>query len=55
MCDNQGGQCHSSVMSVKSAGRSDMVFVSAIESFDDLFEMTIEFGFFVEVLQPDDF
>ena len=31
-----------------------MVFVSTIEALDDLLEVTIEFGFFVEVFQSDD-
>ena len=54
MGDNQGGERHAAVMSFKPAGSADMVLVSAIESFDDLFEMAIDFGFFIEVLQPED-
>ena len=50
MCDNECGQCNATISSFKAAASSNVVFVGSVESFDVLFEVAIEFRFFIEVL-----
>ena len=45
----------SAVGRIKAVGSTDVVLVGTVETFRDLFEVTIEFRFGIEVLQAGDF
>jgi len=53
MRDKESGQSHSTIKGVKSCSRSDMVFVSSVETFDDLLERAELLRVKVEVFQTD--
>ena len=49
--DDQG---QGAVVGLKAAGRAHMEFKGSVEAFNKLFESTIGFGLFIEVLEADD-
>ena len=53
MGNKQGSERHGAVLSFKAASRTDMVFVSAIETFDQLLEGAKFLGDLIAILQAD--
>ena len=54
MGHKEGGQSEGAINAVKPMGRIDMVFVSSVESFDELFIGSVDFGLAVEILESYD-
>jgi len=53
--DEEGGQSHGAVSDIKAVSGADVRFVGAVKAFDDLFIEAELGGFFVEVLESNDF
>jgi len=53
--DEEDGQSHGAVSDIKAMGGADVGFVGAVKAFNDLFVEAELGGFFVEVLESDDF
>ena len=54
MGDEEDGKCDSTVEVLEAAAGAGVEFVSAIETFDDLFELSVFGAFFVFIGQADD-
>jgi len=54
MSGEEDDERQGAVVGLEAAGGTNMELESSIESFDQLFEGPVGFGFFVEVLQADD-
>ena len=52
--DEEGGECDRAIPRTKAIAGAQMIFVSAIEAFDELFIAAVFFRFLVEILQTDD-
>jgi hypothetical protein len=54
MGDHQGGQGQRAVGGFEAAASANVMFRGAVEAFDELLEMAMEFGLVVEILQAND-
>ena len=55
MSDEEGGQSQGAVSDIKAMSGTDVGFVGAVKAFNDLFVEAELGGFFIEVLESNDF